>query len=79
MERFIVDKSGNHWKIIDLKRGHQHGVIARVNDGNVADQIAIYLNVCYPNKLTNSDLKFALESTIRHQVVRKAVTGAIKG
>ena len=79
MERFIVDKSGDHWKIIDLKRGHKLGVIARVNNADVADHMAIYLNICYPNKLTGDELKFALESTIRHQAVRKAVTGAIKG
>lgn len=79
MERFIVDKSGDHWKIIDLKRGHKLGVIGRVNNEHVADQVAIYLNICYPNKLTDDELKFALESAIRHQAVRKVVTGAIKG
>ena len=67
MERFIVDKSGDHWKIIDLKRGHQQGVIARVNNEHVADQVAIYLNVCYPNKLTNDELRAVLENMVRYQ------------
>ena len=67
MERFIVDKSGDHWKIIDLKRGHQQGVIARVNDGDVADQVAIYLNICYPNTLTNDELRAVLQNMVRYQ------------
>ena len=67
MERFIVDKSGDHWKIIDLKRGHKLGVIARVNNEHVADHMAIYLNVCYPNKLTGDELRAVLQNMVHYQ------------
>lgn len=73
MERFRVERSGDNWKVTDWKRGSSLGVVARVNDGEIADQIAVMLNACYPNRLTGNELKAVLENAVDDKIIIEAL------